>query len=73
VTGACIFCKSTEHLNRRRLGEGGIEIDVCDRCSDLGQQARAVANTLRPLLPYAERAIGVAIELLFKVPLPRRR
>jgi len=72
MTGECIFCHSTESLNRRRVGAGGIEIDVCERCSDVGQQARAVVDSIRPFLPHVERLVGGALKGLFKgTPKPR--
>lgn len=61
MTDKCVFCGATEHLNIRELGQGGVQIAVCDHCSEVGQQARRVANTLRPLAPYIERAVAKAV------------
>ena len=66
MTGSCIFCHATNGLIRRRIGRGGIEVDVCERCSDLGRQARAVADTLRPFAPYLERAVAKGLPAIVK-------
>jgi ribosome-binding protein aMBF1 (putative translation factor) len=65
VTGRCVLCGEQEHLVRRVVG-AGVEIDMCERCSHIGQQTLAIIKTLKPFRPLADKLVEGIIKGLRK-------
>jgi hypothetical protein len=51
----------------RTIG-AGLKITMCDRCSFAGQQALALAQTVRPFVPIAQKFLGGLLNAI----VPRR-
>lgn len=67
VAGRCMTCGFEGQVIERIVG-AGFKITMCARCSSVGQQAIALAQTVRPFLPAAQRFLGGLLNSL----MPRR-